>query len=273
MSGACAALFISHGAPTLAVDDTPAHRFLLDLGQRLEPPRAILCISAHWETVEPTLGGAVRPETIHDFRGFPAALYRLRYPAPGDPALAREIAELLSGQGFEARIDDSRGLDHGVWVPLSLLFPEARIPVVPLSVQPARGPAHHLALGRALRPLAQRGVLIVASGALTHNLAEVLPRIGAGPAARFAPPAAWAQRFCAWVEEVLGRGDLEALAGYRARAPHAARAHPTEEHLLPLMVAAAAGGGYGRKLHESYEYGSLAMSIYAFAAAGQEAGS
>ncbi len=260
-------LFVSHGSPTVALDPTPAHRFLRELGTRLGRPRAIFCVSAHWETARPALTASPRPATLHDFHGFPEALYRLRYPAPGAPELAREVADLLAAAGLAAELDPERGLDHGAWVPLLLIYPQADIPVVQLSLQTALGPAHHRRLGEILAPLRARDVLILGSGALTHDLADVLGRLRAGATATSDPPPAWARAFAGWVRDVLARGDLEALVDYRRKAPGAGRAHPTEEHFLPLLVAAAAGGGRGTCLHESFEYGSLAMSVYAFPAA------
>ena len=257
-------LFVSHGSPTVAVDPTPAHRFLRSLGRRLPRPRAILCVSAHWETEVAAVTAAARPETIHDFAGFPEALYALRYPAPGDPALAETVVARLGAAGIDARPDPARGLDHGAWIPLLLIFPEADIPVLQLSVQPAAGTDHQLALGRALAPLREEGVLVLGSGAVTHNLADALGRLRAGATATSDPAPDWAVAFDGWVAETVERGDLAALAAYRARAPFAATAHPTEEHFLPLLVAAAAGGGRGRRLHGSFEFGSVGMAAFAF---------
>ncbi len=255
-------LFVSHGAPTVAVEPSPARDFLAGLGRSLPRPRAILCMSAHFETDQPTLTSGAHPATIHDFYGFPEELYRLRYPAPGSPELAEEAARLLREAGLVATLDPEAGFDHGTWVPLLLMFPEADIPVVQLSVQPHRDAAHHARIGRALAPLRRRGVLILGSGALTHNLAEVMARLRAGDGA--GGPVAWAEAFARWVEDRIRSGDLEGLCRYRELAPEAVRAHPTEEHLFPLHMAAAAGGGRGVKLHESFAYGSLAMTVYAF---------
>ncbi len=257
-------LFIGHGSPTVALEPTPAHHFLRSLGARLGRPRAILCISAHWETGVPTVTAAERPDTIHDFRGFPDTFYELRYPAPGDPRLAARIVERLAEAGFEARTDPARGLDHGAWIPLLLMYPEADVPVLQLSVQPASGTGHHLALGAALAPLREDGILVLGSGALTHNLADASGRLRAGATATGEAPPDWAVTFDRWVTDRVERGDLAALAAYRERAPFAATAHPTEEHLLPLHVAAAAGGGCGRKVHESFEFGSIGMGVFAF---------
>lgn len=257
-------LFVGHGSPTVALDPTPAHRFLRALGARIGRPRAILCVSAHWETAAPAVTAAERPATIHDFRGFPDALYALRYPAPGDPELAATIVERLAEAGIEAGTDPERGLDHGAWIPLLLMYPDAGIPVLQLSVQPALGTGHHLALGAALAPLREEGILVMGSGALTHNLADALGRLRAGATATSEATPDWARAFEGWVAEVVEQGDLEALASYRERAPFAATAHPTEEHFLPLQVAAAAGGGRGRRLHRSFEFGSIGMDVFAF---------
>lgn len=257
-------LFISHGAPTLLIEDSPTRTFLGGLGRAPGRPKAILCVSAHWETERPALTAATRPETIYDFHGFPKALYEHVYAAPGDPDFARIVRGLLDAAGFPADLDGERGLDHGAWVPLSLMYPRADIPVVQLSVQPALGPEHHLALGRALRPLRGQDVLVLGSGSLTHNLRDVMMRLRGGSEADWNAVVPWARAFEAWIDRTLVAGDLEAVADYRARAPEAVTAHPTDEHLLPLHVAAGAGGGPGIALHRAFSYGSLSMAAYAF---------
>lgn len=249
-------LFVSHGAPTLAISDTPARRFLADYGASLPQPTAIAVVTAHWETDRPAVGGAAEPRTIHDFGGFPDALYRIRYAAPGAPELAERIALTLRDAGLDAAVDPARGLDHGVWVPLSLLFPAAEVPVVPVSVQPHLGPAHAERVGRALAALRNDGVLIVGSGSLTHNL-RALDRAAGDDA----DPRAAA--FADWIDAAIGRDDRDALRDYRARAPFARFHHPTEEHLLPLFAALGAGGP-GRRIHTSASFGSLMMDAYEF---------
>jgi 4,5-DOPA dioxygenase extradiol len=252
-------VFVSHGAPTLPLEEIPARAFLEGLGRELGRPRAVLCVSAHWESAEPVLSLAEAPETIHDFYGFPQALYELDYPAPGAPELARRTAELLAAAGMEAALVEDRGLDHGAWVPLMLMYPGAEVPVTQLSVQTQRGPAAHLALGRALAPLRAEGVLILGSGGAVHNLREWRGGDTAVPD--------WARAFDDWLVEHIEAGAQETLADYRTRAPEGARAHPTEEHFLPLFVALGAGAsadGAGRVLHRSFAPGGLSMAAFGF---------
>jgi 4,5-DOPA dioxygenase extradiol len=254
-------LFLSHGAPTLPLTDTPARTFLGELGGRLARPRAILVISAHWETAVPTISAVDRNETIHDFSGFPRPLYQLRYPAPGSPAVAADVAELLRVSGFESTIDRSRGLDHGAWVPLLLMYPQADIPVLQLSLQSHLGPQHHLAIGRALAPLRQQGVLIIGSGSMTHDLSEFR---GHGPN-DLAPE--WVNDFADWFHGRLTTGQTAELLDYRRQAPFAAKNHSSEEHLLPLFAAlGAAGDAHAERLHASSTYSVLRMDVYAFGA-------
>src|ERR1700747_2482096 len=165
-------LFLAPGGPPLPPTATAARSFLNGLGGRLPRPRAILVVSAHWETESPVVSAVERNDTIHDFYGFPRPLYELTYPAPGAPSLAVQVAELLRAAGLSCGIDKARGLDHGAWVPLLLMYPGADIPVLQLSIQPHLGPAHHLSMGRALERLRDEGVLIIGSGSLTHDLSE-----------------------------------------------------------------------------------------------------
>ncbi|MBD1910455.1 MULTISPECIES: class III extradiol ring-cleavage dioxygenase [unclassified Leptolyngbya] len=252
-------LFISHGAPDLPIRTGPTQDFLRRLATELPRPKAILAVSAHWETPYPMVSAAPQPKTIHDFNGFPEALYRLRYPAPGAPELARQVSQRLVDAGFQADIHPSRGLDHGAWNPLLLVYPEADIPVTQLSIQPYLGPAHHLRVGQVLAPLRDEGVLIFASGAVTHNL-------GALDGQDNTSPADWAMVFDRWLAEAIALSSTERLLDYRALAPHAALSHPTDEHLLPLFVALGAGGeqAKGQQIHQGYTYGSLSMAAYAF---------
>ncbi|HTW29496.1 MAG TPA: class III extradiol ring-cleavage dioxygenase [Acetobacteraceae bacterium] len=253
-------LFVSHGSPMLALDDSPARRFLAGLGDTLPRPRAVLVVSAHWETAQPRANAVARNDTIHDFYGFPLPLYALRYPAPGDAALAERVTDLLCAAGLASGIDHRRGLDHGAWVPLSLIYPAADVPVVQLSVQSRLGPAHHLQLGRALAALREEEVLVLGSGSFTHDLS----RFRGQPLD--APAAPDAVAFADWMDAALTEGRVGDLLAYRRLAPHAAANHPTEEHLLPLFVALGAAGcaGRGVRLHASSEYGILRMDAYAF---------
>lgn len=255
------ALFVSHGAPTLAIVDSPANRFLRELGKTLARPKAILVASAHWETRGgPAVSLAAQPETIHDFGGFPDALFAIEYPAPGAPETAERAASLLSDAGFAVAQSPTRGLDHGAWVPLHLMYPDADIPVAQVSIVRGASPADHERMGRALAALRAEGVLVIGSGSLTHNLHEFR-----GQPIDIAAPS-WVSEFGNWMKARLDDNDLDALRAYRTRAPHAERNHPTDEHLLPLYVAMGAGGSGARaeRLHASYEYGILAMDVYAF---------
>ena len=254
------AIFLSHGAPTLPLVDAPARDFLRGLGRQLGRPRAILVASAHWETSVPTLSSVARNTTIHDFRGFPRALYELRYEPPGAPEIAEQATDLLCAAGLASWLDHARGLDHGAWVPLLLMYPDADIPVLQVSVQPQFGPAHHLQLGRALAPLRDQDVLIVGSGSFTHDLSRFRG------AELDAPAPLDVVAFAEWFDQAITERRTCDLLTYRQRAPHAAEQHPTEEHLLPLHVAMGAGGTDPRpeRLHASAMHSVLRMDAYAF---------
>jgi len=250
------ALFISHGAPTLAVEQTPETDAWAKLAAELPRPDAILAVSAHWDTATPAVSGATRPETIHDFRGFPPALYQQRYPAPGAPQVAELAAKALAHEGIACSIDPSRGLDHGAWVPLKWMYPKADIPVTQLSVQSHQGPRHHYALGKALASLRGDNVLILCSGGIVHNLREIQWQSR--------QPVEWARAFNEWMAERVARGELEALLDYREQAPSAERSHPTDEHLEPFFVALGAGGLPARRLPLGLVMGSLGMDCFVF---------
>ena len=254
-------LFLGHGSPMTALEDTAAHRFLCTLDGAVPRPRAILVASAHWETLAPAVNTPARNTTIHDFFGFPRPLYELRYDAPTAPWLAQRTAALLQAAGLGCETDSSRGLDHGAWVPLLLAYPQADIPVVQLSLQPPLGPSHHLTLGAALAPLREEGVLIIGSGSFTHDLSRFRGRLDFN-----APETPDVKAFCDWMSEKILAGDLAALANYRKLAPHAREEHPTDEHLLPLHVAIGAAGPAPKAtlLHSSVEYGLLRMDAYRF---------
>ena len=254
------AIFVSHGSPTLPLERSPAVDFLRQLGGTLGRPEAILVASAHWDTGRPAVSSAKKPETIYDFYGFPPELYRLRYPAPGAPQLARRTADLLATNGLKTDIDPGRGLDHGAWTSLMLMYPEADIPVTQLSIQSRLGPAHHVRLGEALRPLRDEGVLIFASGGATHNLRELSYQRG-NPV-----PQPWVVEFNEWLARAVLSQNTDDLVSYRDRAPHAVRNHPTDEHLIPLFVALGASSPdtAPHRLHTSISSGVISMDAYRF---------
>jgi 4,5-DOPA dioxygenase extradiol len=253
------ALFISHGSPMLLIEDSAARDFLSDYAKSLPKPRAIVIASAHFGTGRPAVVGDAKPGMIYDFGGMPE-LRSIVYPAPGDPMVALKVAGLLEAAGLAPVVVSEHGYDHGTWVPLMLLYPDAEVPVVQISVQPQLGPAHHVAVGRALASLKDEGFLVIGSGSATHNL-------GAFYSARQAPeapPAEWVTAFTDWVHDRIEAGATGELVHYRTLAPHAVENHPTDEHFLPLFIALGAGAGRGRRIHASTRNGVLAMDTYAF---------
>ena len=257
------ALFLSHGAPTLPLTQVAARAYLAGLGAAIDArhgrPNGIVVASAHWETASPSVNTAPVQPTIHDFFGFPPALYAMRYPAPGPRPLADQVAGLLSAAGMPAGVETDRGLDHGAWVPLSLMYPAADIPVVQVSIQPHLGPALHLALGQALAPLREQGVLVIGSGSYTHDLSEFRNHRDVDAA-----EPDWVRAFADWMDAALLAGRMDDLLAYRRLAPFAVKNHPTDEHLLPLYVALGAGGAPVAHLHESTMHGILRMDVYGF---------
>lgn len=257
MAGAMPTLFVSHGAPTLYLKPQATRSFLMGLGTALPRPRAIVCVSAHWTTITPLATMSAAPGTIHDFDGFPEALYAVRYPAPGDLPLAEDIIARLRRAGIPAAGDPNRGLDHGVWVPLGLMYPQADIPVVELSVQPQEDAAHHAAIGRALAGLRREGVLVVGSGNATHNLRTVHWETPDSP------PPPHVAAFDAWLKEAVLAGREADLLDYARQAPYVVENHPTPEHLLPLFVTLGIGGR-PRLLHDAFDLGVLSMAAFAW---------
>lgn len=250
-------VFLAHGSPMLALDGETWGEVVSTLGRRLPPLRAILVCSAHWEAAGSfRLSSAASPGVMHDFGGFPEALYGLDYPAPGAPELAAEAAGLLGEAGLEAVLDPQRPLDHGTWVPLRYLRPEADIPVVQLSLPRPRTPELLLAAGRALAPLRSRGVLILGSGGIVHNLGRLDWQGTEGPRP-------WALDFQGWVHDRLAAGDEASLLDWR-QAPGARESVPTSEHLDPLFVALGAAGGAPESLYEGWQLGSLSLASYLF---------
>lgn len=261
-------LFVSHGSPMIAIEPVTASAFLAQLGPALDAtfgrPKAIVAVSAHSLTREPALLAAARHETVHDFGGFPDALYRLRYDAPGADGLAPRVAALVREAGLPIHVLPEGGLDHGIWIPLRMSYPEADVPILPLAFPPNWSPAQLFALGRSLAPLRDEGVLILGSGSMTHNLRMVF---AGGRPPLDAPEIAESAAFRQWFNERSAAADWPALLDYRAQAPHAALMHPTDEHLLPWYVAAGAGHeGPARRIHASLTYGCLGMDAYAFGA-------
>lgn len=257
MSGRMPVVFVSHGAPDALLKAPDAVAAWRGIGERLPEPAAILAVSAHWEARQPTASLAGAPETIHDFGGFAPELYRMRYPAPGAPALAERAAALLAAAGIAADLHPGRGLDHGAWVPLSAMYPQASVPVTQLALIRHGTAAQHLALGQALAPLRGEGVLIIATGAITHNFDWIAWRAQGDQA-----PLAQAKAFTDWVAGRIVAHDVPALLDYRA-ALYGAEAHPSAEHFLPLFVAlGAAGDDAPQRYQPSFAYGGLAMDAY-----------
>ncbi|AZC52151.1 DODA-type extradiol aromatic ring-opening family dioxygenase [Pseudomonas chlororaphis] len=250
-------LFISHGSPMLALEPGASGPALARLAAELPRPKAIVVVSAHWESQDLRVSSNPQPQTWHDFGGFPAALFAVQYPAPGQPELAEQVAQLLRADGLPAQLDDQRPFDHGVWVPLSLMYPQADIPVVQVSLPSRMGPALQTQVGRALSSLRQQGVLLIGSGSITHNLREL--DWHAGPES--VEP--WARAFRDWIIEKLAANDEAALHDYRRQAPNAVRSHPSDEHLLPLYFARGAGGDFSIT-HQGFTMGALGMDIYRF---------
>jgi 4,5-DOPA dioxygenase extradiol len=252
-------LFVSHGAPTFALDPGQAGRALRALGASLPRPRAILVISPHWHTAGLEVTTHPQPPTIHDFAGFPAALYELRYPAPGQPEVAAQVLDLLNQVGYPARANPHRGLDHGCWAPLMHLYPDADVPVLQLSLPLTNSVEVLHEVGRALNPLRAADVLVLASGSITHNLHDLVPGNGS--------PSGYAAEFMTWAADTIAAGDLATLQAYRRSAPGATRAHPTDEHLLPLFVAIGAAGNdwvHSFRLAGGIIYGVIGMDAYGF---------
>jgi 4,5-DOPA dioxygenase extradiol len=272
-------LYLSHGSPMIALEPGAAGAFMQRLGpaitRRFGKPRAILALSAHTLVREPTLLAGPHHEAVYDFGGFPDALYRLRYDAPGAPGLASQVQGLMAAAGLSVHRVEEGGLDHGIWTPLRYLYPEADVPVLPLGWVPTWSPERLFTFGQALRPLVDDGVLIIGSGSLTHNLRLVF---GAQrPPAVDAPEIEASAAFRAWIAARAAAADWPAMFAYRQQAPHAVQMHPSDEHWLPWYPAAgaaagaaagsaqaAAAGPVGMRLHDSVTFGCLAMDSYAF---------
>lgn len=262
MPGPLPTLFVSHGAPTLPLEpEVPAHRFLTGLGKRFPGIDAVLCISAHWNTPRPGVNAVMKPATVHDFYGFPGELYGITYPASGSPDLARRVAGLVEAAGLPCDTDTGRGIDHGAWVPLMLMYPGAEIPVVQLSIQGHLDPARHFALGEAIAPLRREGVLVIGSGGSVHPLGDPTLALGDG-----IPTDRHAHAFNEWLTRAVTSGNTEDLIHYRELAPSAVHAQPYPDHFMPLLVAlgAAGPGAKGTVIHHSWYWGNLGMDAYEF---------
>lgn len=260
-------LFVSHGAPTVALEPEGFGAALARFARSFPRPAAVVAVSAHWTAGrEVGIASAARHRIVHDFGGFPEPLYGLRWPAPGDPALAARAAALLEAKGFRTRLDPLRPLDHGVWIPLRFAWPGAEVPVVQIAL-PAGDPGETARLGAALAPLRAEGAMVVGSGGLVHNLGLVR---FSGREAPEPSPDRWAVEFDAWAAARIEAGDLAALLRWRAEAPHAELAAPTTEHLDPLFVAlgARAPGDRVETLYDAIHHGNLAMRSFALRPAG-----
>jgi 4,5-DOPA dioxygenase extradiol len=264
-------LFISHGSPMIALEPGPAGHFMQRLGNRLREalgaPRAIVVMSPHTAMATPFVLGGEHHDTVHDFGGFPPELDEVFYDAPGEPAVAQQVADQLTQAGVPAQWTPHGGLDHGIWTVLMHLFPQVDVPVVPLSLVPSATPEQVFAMGRALRSLRHDGVLVIGSGSLTHNLRRLFTR----PTPVDAPEEADCAAFRAWVDERTRASDWPSLLGYRLQAPHASAMHPTDEHWLPFYFAAGAAcesdapaPDLALRLHASVTHGHLAMDAYGF---------
>jgi len=261
-------LFLSHGSPMTALEPREAGAFMQSLGPAIDAqfgrPRAILVVSAHTTAAEITLLVGDQHHAVYDFGGFSPELYTLRYDAPGAPALAQEVAELLTQAGIHSHTLPQGGLDHGIWTPLRYMYPQADVPVLPLAFVPTQSPTQQFALGAALSSLSRSGVLVIGSGSVTHNLRMVFDGAGRSPVDK--PEIPECSAFRDWVKNRSLACDWDALLNYRRQAPHAALMHPTDEHWLPWYVAAGAGGPEHapQRLHASVTFGCLGMDAYAF---------
>ncbi|WP_024600351.1 DODA-type extradiol aromatic ring-opening family dioxygenase [Pseudoalteromonas sp. TAE56] len=258
------ALFISHGSPMMAVQQSVTSDFLTSLGQTLKTPSAIVIFSAHFDianngiTHDIVITAGNAPQTIHDFYNFPAYMYQIQYPAPGEPALANTIAQLFSTKGIKAVLDVKQGWDHGVWIPLRLMYPAANIPIVQMSINTRLGAKTMYEYGQLLAPLRDQNILIIGSGGISHNLPEIFKK----------PPTPnrvqMVSEFTQWVEQTLLAHNTFALLDYLNQAPHVLFNHPTQEHFLPLFAAMGAGTNEVEKIFSDIEMGVLTLDAYKF---------
>lgn len=249
-------LFLAHGSPMLALTEIPAHRYLKEMARELPAPTGIIVMSAHWETAGLRVNAPGQLKTIHDFRGFPQALYDVQYPAAASEALVQSALGQFAKAGLTSVADPGWGLDHGAWVPLSLVWPELDVPVIQVSIPYGSTPRDIYEIGRALAPLRAEGIAIIGSGSTTHNLRQIAPE--------GSPPAPWAEAFDAWLDAGLAGGDISTFDDL-SRAPNFPLAHPSPEHFLPVFFAMGAAEGRAPELtHRTYSHGSLSMSYFRF---------
>lgn len=258
-------LFISHGGPNIVTSDLDARTFLEHLSDSLPRPKAIVLVSAHFETDGVVVVTDPKPEMIYDFRGFETELYKMVYPAPGEPALAAHVVDLLEKAGLKPCTIGKRGYDHGTWTPMMLAFPAADIPIVQVSIDPNRDAAWHFSLGMALTSLRDEGVLLIGSGHITHNLRAFFSAMREDKAVD-PELAGKVDAFTAWFADRIANGDREALLDWKRRAPFPAENHPTDEHLMPIFFAygAAGEGATGARIHDSKAHGFFAYDSYLF---------
>lgn len=254
--------FIAHGAPLLAIEENEYTQFLNNLGAALPRPKAVVLFSAHWESSVQKVSEVDQYETIYDFGGFPEALYRIKYPAKGDKDIAKKIAELFTAHGVPYEVETERGLDHGAWVVLKLLYPNADIPVISMSVNPQLAPEEQYKIGKSLSALRADDVLIIGSGGTVHNLGVLRMREDNGQIDQ------WALDFDEWLARHLHNWDIESLFKYNSLAPAANMAVPPygNEHFIPIFYAmgAADDGQKATLVHRSYRYGNLSHSVWQF---------
>lgn len=259
------ALFVAHGSPTLAIEHNAYTGFLRQLGQeKLEPPKAAIIFSAHWDSPVQGLTTDRIHTTMHDYYGFPEEMYAIDYPAPGDPELSEEIGAIFHSYNLPYKPLAGRGLDHGAWVVLRAMFPDASVPVVALSVDSKRAPEEQYAIGKMLCGLRQQNILVIGSGGLVHNLRMLESEAG--------EPAAWATEFDDWIGEQLESWNLRQLFDYDRKAPHVRTAVPAygKEHFVPLLYAMGAADDDHRavKLFQEYQHGSLSLNCWKFGGSG-----
>jgi 4,5-DOPA dioxygenase extradiol len=251
-------LFICHGSPTIAIEDNEYTKFLKELGENINP-KAIVIFTAHWESDITTISSIDRNyDMIYDFGGFPEELYSIRYPAKGSTKIASKLHFALENHGIKSNMDTVRGLDHGTWVILRHMYPEANIPVIQVSVNPMLSPENQYEIGQAIQDLSKEDILVIGSGATVHNLWSINWEAK--------DPEAWAVEFDNWLIDKIQSKDLDSLFNYRNLAPHAKRAVPREEHLVPLFITMGSGigGNKSNLLYRSYDLGTLSYICFQF---------